>query len=346
MRKILIIEDNQSVRENLEEILTLAQYQALTAANGKAGVEIAMHELPDMIICDVMMPELDGYGVFNILSRTPSTADIPFIFLTAKSDKEDFRRGMTMGADDYIPKPFDNAQLLETIETRLKKNERLRRNISPKTGSVNTFINEAIAMQAVGSLTENREIRRYKKKDPVFSEGEHPRWLFFIRSGKVKLVKSSDLGKEYIIKICSKGDFVGYLSVLKDAPYSESAIAMDDCEISLIPRTEFTHLVLGDRDVASLFVKMLASQMADMEQTLVELAYSSVRKRVANMLVFLSRENGNEIPLLREDMAALAGTVKETLIRTLSDFKREKLIEDGETGVRILNYAKLKNLPG
>lgn len=345
MKKILVIEDNQAVRENLEEILILANYQALTAENGKSGVEIAIRELPDMIICDVMMPELDGYGVLHILSRTPSTADIPFIFLTAKTEKDDFRKGMTLGADDYISKPFDSMQLLDTIENRLKKSERLRRNISPKTGSIDTFINEAIAMKTVRSLAENRELRRYKKKDLIFTEGEHPRWLFFIRSGKVKLSKSNDNGKEFITKISSEGDFLGYLSLLKDTPYSESAVAMDNCEICFIPRAEFTALVFGNRDVAVQFVKMLASQVADQEQQLVDLAYNSVRKRVANMLVHLSKGNGNEIHLLREDMASLTGTVKETLIRTLSDFKQENLIDTTENGIRILNFQKLQAVP-
>lgn len=345
MKKILVIEDNQSVRENLEEILALANYQALSAENGKIGVELAMRETPDMVICDVMMPELDGYGVLHILSRTPATADIPFIFLTARTEKEDFRKGMTLGADDYISKPFDNMQLLDTIEMRLKKSERLRRNVSPKTGSLDTFINEAIAMKAVRNLAENRELRRYKKKDLIFSESDNPRWLYFIRSGKVKLFKTNEIGKEYITKISGDGDFLGYLSLLKDTPYSESAMAMDECEVALIPRQEFTQLVFGNRDVAVQFVKMLASQVADQEQQLVELAYNSVRKRVADMLVHLSKGDGNKILLLREDMASLAGTAKETLIRTLSDFKQEKLIEDGGHGIRILNFGKLKSMP-
>ena len=345
MKKILVIEDNQAVRENLEEILTLANYQALTAENGKIGVEVAIREVPDMVICDVMMPELDGYGVLHILSRTPSTADIPFIFLTAKTEKDDFRKGMTLGADDYVSKPFDNMQLLDTIEVRLKKSERLRRNISPKTGSLDSFINEAIAMKAVRSLVENREVRHFKKKDFIFNEGDHPRWLYFIQTGKVKLSKFNDTGKEYITKISSEGDFLGYLSLLKDTPYSESAVAMDNCDICFIPRTEFTTLVFGNRDVAVQFVKMLACQVADQEQQLVDLAYNSVRKRVANMLVQLSKGNGNEIHLLREDMASLTGTVKETLIRTLSDFKQEKLIDTTDNGIRILNFLKLQAIP-
>lgn len=121
MKKILIIEDNDEVRENTAEIIELSNYKVITAENGKAGVELALAEKPDLIICDIMMPVLDGYGVYHLLGKHTETASIPFIFLTAKSEKTDFRRGMEMGADDYITKPFDGIELLNAIEVRLKK---------------------------------------------------------------------------------------------------------------------------------------------------------------------------------------------------------------------------------
>src|ERR1017187_8368209 len=107
MKKVLIVEDNKTVRENISEILELAEYQVLTAENGKVGVDVAIKELPDIIVCDIMMPELDGYGVLHMLSKNPKTSSIPFIFLTAKADRVDFRKGMEMGADDYLTKPFE-----------------------------------------------------------------------------------------------------------------------------------------------------------------------------------------------------------------------------------------------
>src|ERR1700722_4146955 len=107
MKKILVIEDNQKVRENIAEILELSNYKVLTASEGKAGVEIALKENPDLIVCDIMMPVLDGYGVLHLLNKHKETFSTPFIFLTAKSEKSDFRKGMELGADDYITKPFD-----------------------------------------------------------------------------------------------------------------------------------------------------------------------------------------------------------------------------------------------
>src|SRR5580692_10154704 len=98
---ILVIDDNKDIRENTVEILDLAGYKTFMAANGKSGVEIALKEKPSIIVCDIMMPELDGYGVLHLLRKNPETEHIPFIFLTAKAERSDFRKGMELGADDF-----------------------------------------------------------------------------------------------------------------------------------------------------------------------------------------------------------------------------------------------------
>lgn len=121
MTKILVIENEESIRENIVELLELEDFETLSAENGKIGVEIAQQFHPDLILCDVMMPELDGYGVIEQLRKKPETMMIPFIFLTAKADKLDIRMGMDMGADDYLTKPFTPVELLNAITTRLKK---------------------------------------------------------------------------------------------------------------------------------------------------------------------------------------------------------------------------------
>src|ERR1700730_12143644 len=121
MLRLLVIDDHDEIRENIAEILSLAGYETFTAKNGKKGVEIALKENPDLVICDIMMPELDGYGVLHLLRKNPGTENTPFIFITAKTERTDFRKGMEMGADDYITKPFDDIELLNAIEIRLKK---------------------------------------------------------------------------------------------------------------------------------------------------------------------------------------------------------------------------------
>src|SRR5678810_349488 len=150
MKKILVIEDNNEVRENIAEILELSNYKVLTAENGKIGVELALSESPDLIICDIMMPVLDGYGVLHLLNKHVETYGIPFIFLTAKAEKPDLRKGMEMGADDYLTKPFDSIELLNAIEIRLRKSESIKQHAAKNDKDVNAFINNA---QKKGSIT-------------------------------------------------------------------------------------------------------------------------------------------------------------------------------------------------
>ena len=345
MKKILIIEDNLDVRENLAEILTLSGYEAILAENGKVGASKAQTELPDLILCDIMMPELDGYGVLHILSLHSTTADIPFIFLTAKAEKDDFRRGMSLGADDYITKPFDDVVLLQTIEKRLKKSERLRVASEQGNNSLEHFIDEARALEAIKHLSENREVRHFKKKDIVFREGEYPRWLYLVESGKVKIFKTSEDGRELIVKVAQQGDFLGFLALFKEDAYPESAAALDDCSIKLVPKQDFAALVFGNRDVNARFIKMLASHIAEREQQLIELAYNSVRKRVATARTHLCDQSGPIIHLLREDLAALAGTAKETLIRTLTDFKNEGMVDIKDGVITVLKVEKMREMP-
>src|SRR6187401_3050466 len=127
MKTILLIEDNEDVRENTAEILELANYKVLTAPDGKEGVELAKQTTPDLIICDIMMPGLDGYGVLHLINKDSALSSVPFIFLTAKAERSDLRKGMELGADDYITKPFDKTELLNAVESRLKKMESIRK---------------------------------------------------------------------------------------------------------------------------------------------------------------------------------------------------------------------------
>lgn len=132
MNTILIIEDEPQVRENIQEILQLSDFETLIAPNGQIGLEIAKTKLPDLIICDIMMPELDGYGVLCALRKNAATSNIPLIFVTAKADRSDFRQGMNYGADDYLTKPFTPEELLKAIATRLEKQTMIERQSQAK----------------------------------------------------------------------------------------------------------------------------------------------------------------------------------------------------------------------
>ncbi len=347
MKKILVIEDNAEVRENLEEILELSGYEVLIAEDGKVGVEMALKEIPDLVLCDVMMPRLDGFGVLNILSKKSSTADIPFVFLTAKTEKSDFRRGMNLGADDYITKPFYKDELLAVIETRLRKSEQIRRKFDRTENGLTAFINEARGFEELKKLSLERRIKHYKKRETIFEEGDYPRYLYFINSGKVKVFKTNEDGKEYIIDILLEGDFAGYIDLIRDNKYSESASALEDTDISLIPREDFIALLHANRDVASQLIKMLANNVTEKEEQLLNLAYHSVRKRVANAILLLSDKEGEqEINILRDDLARIVGTAKESVIRMLTEFKEDGYVEITDGTILIKNRQKLENLPG
>ncbi|MEG3858996.1 hybrid sensor histidine kinase/response regulator [Microcoleus sp. herbarium12] len=121
MVKILVIEDEEAIRENILELLEAEDFEGIGAINGTAGIKLAIAQIPDLILCDMMMPEIDGHGVLKALRSEPITATIPFIFLTAKADKSDIRAGMEMGADDYITKPCTPQELLKAIAIRLEK---------------------------------------------------------------------------------------------------------------------------------------------------------------------------------------------------------------------------------
>lgn len=345
MKKILVIEDDEAIRENLAEILNLSGYNTITAKNGKTGVEKTLSEQPDLILCDVKMPDLDGYGTLAILSKHPKAAGIPFIYLTAKAEKEDFRKGMSLGADDYITKPFDDATLLSTIEARLKKHEKLAKFSNASPGSLEFFINEARAIEVLSHLPDNCETRFYRKKDILFKEGEHPRWLFYIEKGKVKKYKTADDGRDFITEISVAGDFLGHMTLFQDCPYAENAAALEDVEVKLIPKLDFLSLVYSDRDVAAVFIKMLAKYVTEQEEHLLHLAYHSVRKRVAEALVTIAGDANDPIRMFRDDLASIVGTAKETLVRTLADFKAEGLIDITEGNVTLLKPQKLRAMP-
>jgi len=350
MKTILLIEDNTDVRENTAEILELASYKVLQAENGKIGVEMAQKNMPDLIICDIMMPVLDGYGVIHLLNKSAVTASIPFIFLTAKSERPDYRKGMEMGADDYITKPFDDVELLRAVESRLKKNEILRAEFSKNVDGLNKFFDEVKKVDDLKKLSADRRVKLYKKKEIIFSEGNSPNYLFFVSKGKVKTYKSHEYGKELITSLYKEGEFFGYTVLLEDQPYSETAEALEESEICLIPKEDFFALMYSNMNVMKVFTKMLSDNILDKEKQLVNLAYSSVRKRVAEALLLLqsrfdtSNANNFSISISREDLSNIVGTATESLIRTLSDFKEEKLVEIKGSNITIINPEKLTKL--
>jgi CRP-like cAMP-binding protein len=345
MKKILLIEDNNEVRENTAEILSLANYEVVTAENGKIGVELAGREKPDLIICDIMMPELDGYGVLHILSKKTETASIPFIFLTAKTEKSDIRKGMTLGADDYLTKPFDDTDLLNAVETRLNKVSILKKQYAANAAGFDQFIEDAQRILNLKDLAKDKKVKTYKKKATIYMEGELPNALFFVQSGNVKSFRTNADGKELIISLYKEGDFFGYEAILENTHYGESAVALEDSELTIIPRHDFLTLLHSNAEISRTFVTMLCKKIEEKEAQLLNLAYNSVRQRTAEALLKIHTLKENDLlAVSRDDLAKMVGTASESVIRVLSDFREEGIIAIESGKINVLHPHKLEQV--
>ena len=348
MKKILLIEDNEGVRETTADILRLADYEVEAAENGKLGVEKALRFRPDIIICDVMMPVLDGFGVLHILNKKTETARIPFIFLTAKSDREDMRKGMNLGADDYLTKPFEETELLDAVESRLKRNNFLKQEFSKNLNGINSFFAEASQYKELKDLSKDRRITGYSKKHRIYREGGLAYQLFFIQSGKVKTYRTTESGKEFVTGIYGQSDFIGYMSLLSEnGLYKDTAIVLEDSEICAIPKEDFTKLIFGNKLVSNKFIGMLSNNLMEREEQLVSMAFASVRQRIAKVLLkLLDRSNTNdqiknELNITRGDLAGLVGATNETVTRALSGFKEEGVITINPNHSILVNQKRL-----
>lgn len=350
MKKILVIEDNLEVRENIVEILSLSNFKVVEAENGKQGVELAMQELPDLIVCDIMMPVLDGYGVLHMLSRNATTASIPFIFLTAKSEKSDFRKGMESGADDYLTKPFDGSELLNAIDTRFKKAALLEQKFTNDQSGINKFISHAKKDANIELTGPDRETYSFRKKQLLYKEGQKPIQIYFIIDGKVKIAKTNEYGKELITNILGPGDFFGYMPILEEKNYSDMAEVLEDAELMVIPKSDFLKLINENNQIARQFIKLLTQNITEKEESLLNIAYNSLRKKVSMGLLQVYDKFGGDvndklnIDISRENLSHVIGVATESLIRTLGDFKSEKLIDIREGKIYILDENKLRNL--
>ncbi|QNL48689.1 response regulator [Olivibacter sp. SDN3] len=345
MKKVLIIEDNDDIRESTAEILAMAGYDVRSAAEGKSGVDIALQHRPDIILCDIMMPNLDGYGVLFLLGKHAETSNIPFIFLTAKAERADMRKAMEMGADDYLTKPFDDMELLNAIEIRLKKKEK---------NGIHTA-NQRLSAEEQKLLLNDLQLKGrnklYKKKQGIYEEGDTPLFIYQVKSGKVRSYLFYHDGRELSTNIYTPGDYFGYEALLAHEKYSDNTQTIEDSELCLINKDSFFELLYQNPAVAQKFISLLSTNIRVKEEQLLRLAYHSVRKRVADALVVVAKKFTAEekhdtctIRISRDDLAAMAGTANETISRTLADFKDEKLLSKDGNAIIIHSIQKLSKI--
>ena len=345
MNTVLIIEDNDDIRESTIEILVLSGYKVYSAADGRIGVDLALKHLPNIILCDIMMPNLDGYSVLFLLGKHPETAAIPFVFLTAKVERADMRKAMEMGADDYLTKPFDDIELLNAIETRLKKKEK------NKDTQVNYQLSDEEQNSLLDSLQLNGRIKKYKKKQSIYQEGDNPLYIYQILKGKIRSYLFYQDGRELSTNIYTEGDYFGYEALLAHEKYSDNTQTIEDSELCLINKQVFFELLYQNPSIAQKFIHLLSGNIREKEEQLLRLAYHSVRKKVADALVSLARKFADNpdddqctVRISREDLAAMAGTANETVSRTLADFKEEHLLSKDGNAIIIHSIRRLSNI--
>jgi CRP-like cAMP-binding protein len=196
----------------------------------------------------------------------------------------------------------------------------------------------------IASFNQSSNLQKFKKKQVIYAEGNHPSQLFYIKKGIIKTYKCNSEGKELITGIYGEGEFLGYVALLEETVYKDVAVAVEYAELAVIPKDEFEYLMESDWQIARQFINMLAKDISEKEKLLVGLAYNSLRKKVAEALIFLSRKYKDAIKISRDNLAAIAGTATESLIRTLGEFRQEKLIEISEGYITIVNEAKLKTM--
>ncbi|WP_316752269.1 response regulator [Pedobacter gandavensis] len=346
--QVLIIEDNDDIRESTAEILQLAGYDVLQAVNGRIGVDLATDHLPDVILCDIMMPELDGYGVLYLLHKKEQTATIPFIFLTAKAERMDMRKGMEMGADDYLTKPFDDVELLSAIESRLSKRDKQQIFYSKSLENLSVLFSNTSGLQELEKLIAARKVRAVKKKQIIYYEGDSVSGVYLVMNGKVKTFKLSEDGRELLTGMYGAEDYFGITSLLLNAPYKESAEALEDSTVCMLPKDLMDDLLSRYPDVARQFIHLISNNLQDKEEQLLQLAYHSVRKRMAEVLSRLCKQEDQDVEMIlrvsRDNLAAMAGMATETVSRILSDFKDEGIIERKGSQIIVLDQLKLQQM--
>lgn len=350
MKKVLFIEDDTVVRENTAELLELAEYDVITASDGKAGVALAMQAQPDIIVCDIMMPEMDGYSVLQELANDPETRQIPFIFLSAKTEHKDVRRGMDLGADDYLTKPFEEEELISAIESRLAKVAILNKIRENNTRG----LKESHSREKVSSLKDLREMATkydleiFKTGETIYEEGKQSHHFFFIDRGVIKSHRMDQYGKELITSIYKEGDFFGNTVFSKNATYEENATAMEETRVYAIPKEDFKDILVNNSNITLELIDMMGDNISGIKEQLLEMAYGSVRKKAARTILLFSqkirRHPTQSIRISRSDLASVAGMASETLIRTLSDFKKEGLLEIEGRNIKLLNVEALKRI--
>lgn len=350
MKTILYIEDDLVLRENTAELLELAGYTVLKASNGKIGVSLAKKAKPDIIICDIMMPELDGYGVLKILSKNKWTKHIPFIFLSAKTERNEIRKGMNLGADDYISKPFTEDDLISAIESRLARVSILQElSNNQKTKIPQHNESEIKTLNDLKNFFDDFGNKfTFKKEEVIYQEGDHSNYIYLINHGAIKCHRINEKGKELVTALYKEDDLFGYTSFTKNLSHKETATAIANTKLVGISIIDFNNILDKNHKVLLELIDLLTDDLSIVKEQLLQMAYGSVNKKTASTILKfaekINRKPDDPIKISRNDLASVAGISPETLIRALTDFKKQGIIKAEGRNIKVVDLEKLKDI--
>jgi CRP-like cAMP-binding protein len=285
---------------------------------------MARNGTPDLVLCDIMMPVLDGYGVLHLFRRDEVLSQIPFVFMTAKSERSDHRKAMELGADDYLTKPFTELELLAAIETRIQKGSSgpspsaSPRRLEDAKNQLHNFVK--------GVFNEERsEIIKVGKKHVLYSVGQYPQSIFWLEKGIVKKYRTNSFGKTLIGKICNGPELLGLTEALLQNPYQSFCEASTPLEIRTIPREKLIKALSENGPMLMYALQLQAEENNKLSEKMLQLAYTPMRDRVlfeTNEVHKLLAENGfseSDKVFSREELAQISGTATESLIRVLHE---------------------------
>ena len=349
MKTVLLIEDDLTLLANTKEFLELYNYKVWYAKNGEIGVNLAFQTNPDIIVCNIMLPVLDGYGVYDLLKKNETTRSIPFIFLSEKTRINDPGNGMNLEAVDYVTKPFNIKDLINTIESRLAKNDILNHNTKKKPFPVTSEpLNISTLVQLQDYFKKTGQFNDVNKNEVIYKERKNAYSIYFVEKGIVKTHRMDEFGKELITGIYKKGDFLGFYTFKKLSSYPETATALENGSLFSLSTKEFQEILGGSHKLTLELAQLLSENLAELRSHLLEMAYGSVLKKTTNtILKFIdgTQENLHEaIKISRSDLASIAGISTESLIRSLSLLKKEKLIDIEGRNIKILNLQELYHI--
>ncbi|MDY2587927.1 response regulator [Winogradskyella aquimaris] len=348
MTKVLLIEDDKVLRENTAELLELSDFDVITAPNGKLGLKSININNPDIIVCDIMMPELNGYEVLKEVTKNDRTKHIPFIFLSAKTEHQDVRKGMNLGADDYITKPFTEDELISAIRSRLAKVRILK---EKEENNVNNYSerDELINLNDLKNFFDDYgEEFKFSKDDIIYREGDHSNFIYLITKGAVKCHKLDSSGKELATSLYKEDDLFGYTSFTHNLPHKETATALKDTVLVGLSILQLSDILKNNNKLAIALIDHLTDDLSHIKDQLLEMAYSSVNKKTATTILEfaekINRRPKDPIKISRNDLASVAGIATETFIRTLTNFKNQGLIKSEGRNIVVLDIEGLKQI--